>query len=200
MSAVIAGAIISGVGSFFAGRAAKRSARRQAAAIRKYSEYNAELVRRQAQSDRANIRRSAEKLSRSQRELQALQRMNVASRGGTQRGTDLLSIINQVAVMQEDALELQRRADLTIKFGEQKAQDIIRKGELGQITAIEQGRAKSKAYQYQMLGQFAKAFYLSTDDTTEGVTDTDEINEVDPIDEIVDTGEGIAEQKLEENK
>ena len=163
-TALIAGQVISGIGSLLAGRSARKAARRQAAAIKKYSEYNAELVRKQAQSDRQEVKRNAEKLSRSQRELAAQQRMNVARRGGREAGTDLLSLLNQAAKMQEDAFELQRQEDLVVKFGEQKAQEILRKAQLGQITAIEKGRATSKAYQYQALGNFAKAAYYSSDD------------------------------------
>ena len=190
-TALIAGQVISGIGSLLAGRSAKRAARRQAAAIKKYSEYNAELVRKQAQSDRQEVKRNAEKLSRSQRELAAQQRMNVARRGGREAGTDLLSLLNQAAKMQEDAFELQRQEDLVLKFGEQKAQEILRKGRLGEITAIEKGRATSKAYQYQALGNFAKAAYYSSDDVGEQPGSTND------FDDLIEEGENIAIEKLE---
>ena len=192
-TALIAGQVISGIGSLLAGRSARKAARRQAAAIKKYSEYNAELVRKQAQSDRQEVKRNAEKLSRSQRELAAQQRMNVARRGGREAGTDLLSLLNQAAKMQEDAFELQRQEDLVVKFGEQKAQEILRKAQLGQITAIEKGRATSKAYQYQALGNFAKAAYYSSDD----IGKYEQPGSDNDFDDIIDEGENIGIEKLE---
>ena len=94
--------------------------------------------------------------------------------------------------MQEDAFELQRQEDLVLKFGEQKAQEILRKGRLGEITAIEKGRATSKAYQYQALGNFAKAAYYSSDDIDEQPgSDNDN-------DDLIEEGENIAIEKLTE--
>ena len=132
---------IQGAASVIGGLFGRSAAKKQAKAARAMAQYNANVIRANAKSEADAIEFSARRLAKEQRELQAMSRMSVASRGGTLEGTDLLSYLNQVEEMQLDQLELQRQADIATIIGEQKAQGAIYQGQQQAAIAKAEGRA-----------------------------------------------------------
>mgnify|MGYP003124735418 FL=1 len=130
-----------GVASVIGGLFGKSAAKKKAKAARAIAQYNANVFRANAEAESDAIEFSAIRLAKEQRELQAMSRMSVASRGGTLEGTDLLSYLNQVEEMQLDQLELQRQADIATITGEQKAQGAIYQGQQQAAIAKAEGRA-----------------------------------------------------------
>jgi hypothetical protein len=126
--------------SLLGGIMGKRAAKEKARAQRAMAKYNADILRMNAKAQASQIEYQATKLSRSQRDLQAKQRMSVYARGGIATGTDMKSLLNQARLMQEDALELQRQADIATATGENKARGEIFSGEIGAQQARAEGR------------------------------------------------------------
>lgn len=103
------------------GRSAKRAQAKQAKII---GEYNAKVAKIQAKAEADAIDSQSKRLTKQQREFTAQQRMSIAGRGGLERGTDLLSLINSAKTMQLDLLELKRQQDISMIRGETRAQQI----------------------------------------------------------------------------
>jgi hypothetical protein len=125
------------VGGLFGRSAAKKKAK----AAKAMAQYNANVARVNAESESDAIEFSARRLAKQQRELQAQQRMSIASRGGTLGGTDLLMVLDQAEQMQLDQLELQRQSDIATITGEQQARSIIFQGQQQAQIAKAEGRA-----------------------------------------------------------
>lgn len=132
---------LQGAASVIGGLFGKSAAKKKAKAAKAMAQYNANVIRANAEAESDAIEFSARRLAKEQRELQAMSRMSVASRGGTLGGTDLLSYLNQVEEMQLDQLELQRQADIATITGEQKAQSAIYQGQQQAAVAKAEGRA-----------------------------------------------------------
>jgi hypothetical protein len=125
------------VGGLFGRSAAKKKAK----AAKAMAQYNANVIRANAKSEADAVEFSARRLAKEQREIQALSRMSIASRGATLSGTDLSTYLNQMEEMQLDQLELQRQADIATITGEQKAQGAIYQGQQQASIARAEGRA-----------------------------------------------------------
>ena len=132
---------IQGAASVIGGLFGRSAAKKQAKAAKAMAQYNANVARVNARSEADAIEFSARRLAKQQRELQAQQRMSVASRGGTLGGTDLLTLLDQAEQMQLDQLELQRQADIATITGEQKARSTIYQGQQQAQIARAEGRA-----------------------------------------------------------
>ena len=132
---------IQGASSVIGGLFGRSAAKKQAKAAKAMAQYNANVARVNARSEADAIEFSARRLAKQQRELQAQQRMSVASRGGTLGGTDLLTLLDQAEQMQLDQLELQRQADIATISGEQQARSIIFQGQQQAQISKAQGRA-----------------------------------------------------------
>ena len=136
---------ISAISSILGGRKQEKASRKAAQAQIAMGNYNANVARRNAASQKETILHASQTQRLSQREMQAQQRMNVAARGCTELGTDMLSLLEQQSLMQLDALEMQRRATLANIAGEQEAEQIMMQAKTNaQIT-----RAGGKAAQAQ---------------------------------------------------
>mgnify|MGYP003123746585 FL=1 len=132
---------IQGAASVIGGLFGRSAAKKQAKAARAMATYNANVARVNARSEADAIEFSARRLAKQQRELQAQQRMSIASRGGTLGGTDLLMVLDQAEQMQLDQLELQRQSDIATITGEQQARSIIFQGQQQAQIAKAEGRA-----------------------------------------------------------
>tara|TARA_A100000171_G_scaffold11610_1_gene9503 strand:+ start:306 stop:914 length:609 start_codon:yes stop_codon:yes gene_type:complete len=132
--------VISGVASLAGGIMGASSARKQAKRARQIGEYNAKVAMIQAEAEQASIDFQSKRLVKQQREIKAQQRMSIASRGGLEAGTDLLSLIESAKNMQLDLLELERQQDIAQISGETQAQQ-ARMGAEAQAQAYKaQGR------------------------------------------------------------
>ena len=127
--------------SIVSGLFGRSAAKKKAKAARAMAQYNANVIRQNAKAEADAIESNLGNLIKDQREIQALQRMSVASRGGTLEGTDLLTLINQRKEMQLDNLELLRQRDIATITGEQKAQGAIYQGQQQAAIARAEGRA-----------------------------------------------------------
>lgn len=127
--------------SLVSGLFGRSAAKKQERTARAMARYNANVIRQNAKAEADAIESNLGNLIKGQREIQALQRMSVASRGGTLEGTDLLTLINQRKEMQLDNLELLRQRDLALITGEQKAQSAIFQGQQQAAIARAQGQA-----------------------------------------------------------
>ena len=127
--------------SIIGGLMGRSAAKKKAKAARAMAQYNANVARVNAEAESDAIEFSARRLAKEQRELQAMSRMSVSSRGGTLSGTDLLSYLNQVEEMQLDQLELQRQSDIATISGEQQARSTIFQGQQQAAIAKAEGRA-----------------------------------------------------------
>ena len=125
------------IGGLFGRSAAKKKAK----AAKAMAQYNANVIRANAEAEADAVEFSARRLAKEQREIQALSRMSIASRGATLSGTDLSTYLNQMEEMQLDQLELQRQADIATITGEQKAQGAIYQGQQQAQIARAEGRA-----------------------------------------------------------
>ena len=130
-----------GIGSVVGGLFAKSAAKAKKRAAKAMAQYNANVIRANAEAESDAIEFSAIRLAKEQREIQALSRMSIASRGGTLSGTDLSTYLNQMEEMQLDQLELQRQSDIATITGEQKAQGAIYQGQQQAEIARAEGRA-----------------------------------------------------------
>lgn len=140
---------ISAISSILGGRSQRKAAKKAARARMAMGRYNANVARRNSQASSDALRSQAETMSLTQREMKAQQRMNVASRGGMEAGTDAMSLRNQSILMQLDAIEAQRRSQLALIAGEEEAEQILMEAKTNaQIT-----RAKGKAAEVQGYSQ-----------------------------------------------
>ena len=139
--AVAAAYAIQAGASILGGLFGRRSAKKQAKAARQMADYNAKIIRANAQAEADALEFTTRRLAKQQRELQAQQRMSVASRGGTLGGTDLLSILDQAQEMQLDLLELTRQRDLATIAGENAARQTIYSGQVQSYNLRQQGNA-----------------------------------------------------------
>jgi len=110
--------------SLLGGSSAKKAAKAQAKQAKAIGEYNAKVALIQAKAEADAIDSQSRRLVKQQREFAAQQRMGIAGRGGLERGTDLLSLINSAKTMQLDLLELKRQQDIAKISGETQAQQI----------------------------------------------------------------------------
>ena len=140
MSLALAYGIQAGA-SILGGLMGSSAANKQAKAARAMAQYNANVARMNAKSEADSIEFSARRLAKQQREMQAQQRMSVASRGGMIGGTDLLTLLDQAEQMQLDQLELVRQRDIATIRGDQAAQGAIYQGQQQAAVAKAQGRA-----------------------------------------------------------
>jgi len=127
--------------SILGGILGRNSARKQARAARQMANYNAQIIRANAQAEADALEFTTRRLGKQQRELKAQQRMSVASRGGTSGGTDLLSILDQAQEMQLDLLELTRQRDLATIAGENAARQTVYSGQVQSYNLRQQGEA-----------------------------------------------------------
>ena len=140
---------ISALSSVLGGRSQRRAAKKAAQQRMVMGRYNAAVARRNAQASAETLEQQAELMTLNRRELQAQQRMNIASRGGVAAGTDASSLLQQRTLMQIDAIEMARRSQLALIAGEEEAEQIMMEAKTGaQIT-----RAKGKAAQVQGYSQ-----------------------------------------------
>lgn len=98
--------------------------RKESKRARQIADYNARVAMMQSKAQQESIKFQSRRLVKQQRELKARQRMSIASRGGLERGTDLLSLIESAKNMQLDLLELERQQDIEQIAGETQAQQI----------------------------------------------------------------------------
>lgn len=116
--------VIAAGASLLGGASAKRASKAQAKQAKAIGEYNAKVALIQAKAEADAIDVQSRRLVKQQREFAAQQRMGIAGRGGLERGTDLLSLINSAKTMQLDLIELERQQDIAKISGETQAQQI----------------------------------------------------------------------------
>jgi hypothetical protein len=124
--------------SLLGGIMGNRAAKKKAKAARAMARYNAAVTRANAKAQSDAIKSSSKRLVKQQREAKAQQRISIASRGGLETGTDLLSMIESAKNMQLDLLELERQQDIARISGENQA--------LGQIYAGDMQAQQAGAY------------------------------------------------------
>jgi|TARA_R100000479_G_scaffold176409_1_gene130687 hypothetical protein len=149
---------VSALSSILGGRKKRKEAKKAAKARMAMGRYNAAVARRNAQASFETLKAQAETQTLTRRELQAQQRMNVASRGGVEAGTDMMSLIQQRTLMQLDAIEMQRRASLALAAGEEEAEQIMMEAKTGAQITRSQGKAAEVQGYSQALGTLGSAF------------------------------------------
>lgn len=126
--------------SLIGGILGKSAAKKKAKAAKAMAQYNAAVTRANAKAQIDAIKSSSKRLVKQQREAKAQQRMSIASRGGLEAGTDLLSMIESAKNMQLDLLELERQQDIARISGETQALGQIYAGDMQAQQLKSQGR------------------------------------------------------------
>ena len=151
---------VSAISSILGGRSKRKAAKKAAKARMAMGRYNASVARRNAQSNAETILHTAETQTLSRREIQAQQRMNVASRGGVEAGTDMMALVQQRTLMQLDAVEMQRRAGLAVQAGEAEAEQIMMEAKTNAQITRAQGKAAEVQGYTQAASTLGSAFLL----------------------------------------
>ncbi len=121
--------IIMGVASVAQGIFGKRAANKQAKRAKEIALYNANVAVAQSEAEAQAIEYTSRQLIKQQREMKAQQRMSIASRGGLETGTDLLTLIDSAKNMQLDLLELERQQDIARVSGQTQFDQYIMGGQ-----------------------------------------------------------------------
>jgi hypothetical protein len=112
--------------NIFAGRKARKAAKKRAEKIMEVGRYNANIARQNAEQEAFAIGLQQKQLARQQRKDKAQQRLSITSRGGAlMGGSDLVAIMDQAQTMQRDQLELGRQKGLARIYGDATAEKIM---------------------------------------------------------------------------